>query len=63
MELTKLTLAFNALGVNEKECFVIWSVLAVIYHLGNAGAVRGNSIRRKITILSLQRIWLKLEQN
>ncbi|KAK6641884.1 hypothetical protein RUM44_013604 [Polyplax serrata] len=40
MELTKLTLALNVLGISDKECFIIWSILAVIYHLGNASTVR-----------------------
>lgn len=42
MELSKLTLALKALGVTEKECFVLWSIIAAIYHLGYAGAVRGD---------------------
>lgn len=39
----RLVAALESLGVPETESRCIWSVLASIYHLGVAGAVRGPS--------------------
>lgn len=39
-EFLKVCSAFNVLGVNESEQKVVFTVLAAIYHLGSAGAVK-----------------------
>lgn len=41
-EFIKVCSAFNVLGVNDNEQKLIYSVLAAIFHLGCAGAVKGN---------------------
>lgn len=42
VEFGKLCQALTVLGVTETEQKVLWSVLAAIYHLGCAGAAKGN---------------------
>ncbi|XP_023703143.1 unconventional myosin-XVIIIa isoform X2 [Cryptotermes secundus] len=43
LEFARVCTAMQALGFSEAESKVIWSVLAAIYHLGIAGAVKGGS--------------------
>lgn len=40
---TKLLAAMETLGFSATEQKAIWHVLAAIYHLGAAGACRGNT--------------------
>ncbi|XP_044261051.1 unconventional myosin-XVIIIa isoform X2 [Tribolium madens] len=42
-EFVKVCAAFNVLGIGENEQRSIFSVLAAIYHLGSAGAVKAGS--------------------
>lgn len=41
LEFARVCTAMQTLGFSEAESKVIWSVLAAIYHLGTAGAVKG----------------------
>lgn len=41
MNFARLVAALESLGVPETESRCVWSVLAAIFHLGVAGAVRG----------------------
>lgn len=43
MEFGRLLAAMNTLGFSPDEQLAIWHVLAGIYHLGMAGACRGES--------------------
>ncbi|XP_069699013.1 unconventional myosin-XVIIIa isoform X2 [Periplaneta americana] len=43
LEFARVCAAMQALSFSAAEIKVIWSVLAAIYHLGIAGAVKGNS--------------------
>lgn len=45
-EFGKICNALTVLGVSENEQKVLWSVLAAIYHLGFAGAVKGINMKR-----------------
>lgn len=40
-DFTKLCSSFNVLGITESEQKIVFSVLAAIFHLGCAGAVKG----------------------
>lgn len=41
VEFGKICASMSALGIGEVEQKVLWSVLAALYHLGNAGANKG----------------------
>lgn len=41
MEFVKVCSALNVLGISENEQKLVFSVLAAIFHLGCAGAVKG----------------------
>jgi myosin-18 len=41
LEFARVCAGMQTLGFSDAEMKVIWSVLAVIYHLGTAGAVKG----------------------
>lgn len=48
----RIRAALDVLGVSPDEQHAIWSVLAAIYHLGTAGAVRGEA-DNEIMLLTL----------
>lgn len=42
LEFSRVCSAMSLLGVTDAEARVLWNALAAIYHLGFAGAVKGN---------------------
>lgn len=46
LEFSRVCSALSLLGVSDAEARVIWSVLAAIYHLGFAGAVKADKSQR-----------------
>ena len=40
----RIRAALDVLGVSPEEQYAIWCVLAAIYHLGTAGATRGERV-------------------
>lgn len=41
LEFARVCASMQTVGFSDAEMKVIWSVLAAIYHLGTAGAVKG----------------------
>jgi hypothetical protein len=56
LEFARVCAGMQTLGFCDAEMKVIWSVLAAIYHLGTAGAVKGTvHIRCLIIITALSK--------